>query len=63
MDDSEFDRVWHQLALLGGCDGLGGAEYHRVQQEWVNAGRPSALYRFILDAANRVPSASESLKE
>lgn len=55
VDSAAFDRVWDVLADQGACDSRGGAEYHRIQDEWATAGFPTPLARFIRQSANYVP--------
>lgn len=50
-----FDLLWIGLSVLGKCDEYGGSEYKRVSKEWLEAGQPVKIVRFILERANRVP--------
>lgn len=50
--DPAFDAVHRMLAVLGFCDGTGGAEYRRVKREWIACGRPSEIRAFIRIRAN-----------
>lgn len=54
-----FPGVWEAMAEDGHCDGLGGAEYRRVYQEYKEAGAPPFMTTFILDHANRHPVADQ----
>lgn len=47
----KFNQRWLRLAVLGACDGLGGAEYRRVRKEWEAAGCPALVSLFILHHA------------
>lgn len=52
----EFDRKWERLAEQGKTDDLGGAEYRRVKNEWVSAGRPiKAIEAFIRSGVSLLP--------
>ena len=53
-----FDAAWLALAELGHCDAPGGAEYHRVLEEWENRGHMLACLMFIRWAANSCPPPS-----
>lgn len=51
-----FDREWERLAEQGKTDDLGGAEYRRVKNEWVSAGRPTkAIKAFIRSSVSLLP--------
>jgi len=50
-----FDYWWMFAAEAGACDGFGGAEYHRVLEEWMKAGRKPAVLRFIIERADAGP--------
>lgn len=50
-DAAHFDEIWEQLSVTGSCDGLGGAEYHRVRAEWFDRGAEL----FIRHRANILP--------
>ncbi len=52
---SEFETAYEELSQVGACDSPGGAEYRRVKHEWVEAGRPADVQRFIRVRANWVP--------
>lgn len=47
-----FDAVWRECEKRGWCDGLEGAEYRRVSQEWLEAGAPLEMARFIRRRTN-----------
>lgn len=47
-----FNRSWRALSARGKCDEFDSAEYRRVLNEWVRAGRPRAVRQFILLHAN-----------
>jgi hypothetical protein len=49
-----FYKAYDRLALLGHCDDPGGAEYERVRQEWLEAGKPE-IDQFIKRRANALP--------
>lgn len=52
----QFDRVWKQIEVHGGCDGIGGAEYKRVHGSWIESGRPMEdLPQRIYREANEPP--------
>ena len=57
--DEVFISIWCELALMGQCDALGGAECRRIHQAWKDAGRPTGIAAFIRKQANRVPTAAE----
>lgn len=46
------------LSRQGHCDSPGGMEYHRVRAEWIRAGRPIRMIRFIKYWANLPPGGS-----
>lgn len=47
-----FRDAWQVCANAGECDAADGTEYHRVYREWVEAGHPIQVARFILRNAN-----------
>lgn len=51
----KWNRAWDRLARRGVCDHRGGQEYRRVTQDWVRAGKPGAIFRFIRQQANLGP--------
>lgn len=51
-DVYSFCRVWERLSEQGECDALGGAEFSRVLEAWLAAGRPTPIVRFIRPQAN-----------
>lgn len=53
----KFMRVWNRQARKGLCDAPGSSECQRVMREWVEAGEPAPVYRFIRIHAN-VPGTS-----
>jgi hypothetical protein len=54
LNREDFDRVLRELAYQGACDPHGGMEYFRVLEDWIAAGRPLPLARFIYTHANIV---------
>lgn len=54
-DDDDFAAIWHVMARDGWCDEWGSAEQCRVFREWVEAGQPVEVGKFIREAANRPP--------
>lgn len=55
---TRFIRWWTVLAARGVCDELDGAECHRVLHEWLKAGMPKDVRRFIRERANAAPAAT-----
>lgn len=51
----EWNELWHHLADLGACDGFGGAEYHRITEQWIAAQMPLDMADFIRQRANASP--------
>ena len=49
-----FDAKWKTAARHGTCDSIGGAEYRRVKQEWIEMGAPETISEFIAVRANAV---------
>lgn len=54
-----FRRIWAALAERGQCDGWGGTESERVYAEWVAAGWPWPISRFIRRRANAAVDGSD----
>lgn len=52
LDVQRFRRAWRKLAEGGCCDNLDSAQYRRVSQEWLIAGRPRPISEFITRRAN-----------
>jgi len=48
----DFDFWWKKISRLGHCDAFGSAEWRRVQDEWIEAGLPDEIHRFIYERAN-----------
>lgn len=42
-----FWQAYDRLSRRGACDSPGGMEYRRVKREWVRAGKPRPIARFI----------------
>ena len=42
-----FDEKWIKASEKGYCDLIGGMEYHRVKQDWFDAGMPENISEFI----------------
>lgn len=56
MDALErFRRLWLAYSHEGYCDRIVSAEYRRVLGEWLSAGRPCEIGRFIVLRANIGP--------
>lgn len=53
---SDFSAVWSRLAAEGICDGPDGAEYRRVEKEWIAAGRPEIEAFVRQGATNTAPA-------
>jgi hypothetical protein len=53
-----FRHAWQYLALQGGCDDLGGAEYRRLKILWLSQGGPRPVLEWIRRHANQPPQAS-----
>lgn len=47
-----FFNAWHDLAAAGACDAYGSVECARVYGEWLAAGSPKPIGRFIRQRAN-----------
>lgn len=60
-NDDAFWKAYSWLADEGSVDSSGGAESIRVLKEWNEAGRPKAVFAFILRRANAMPESLESL--
>lgn len=56
-----FDTIWREAEERGLCDTLGGVQYRRVRQEWIEAGRPQELIAFICRRANSQPDGSDGI--
>lgn len=56
--DAVVTEAYERLAPLGQCDALGSAEYVRVRDEWVEAGRPPDVDAFVRRRANQVSVSS-----
>jgi hypothetical protein len=50
-----FTSAYRWLAAVGAADEVGGAEYRRVRQEWLDNDRPANLIEFIRERANLLP--------
>lgn len=53
---ADFRRAWDVCAGWGECDNIDGAEYRRVESEWLSAGRPAYVFNFIRCRANIGPA-------
>lgn len=51
-----FTFVWAMMAQDALCDEVGGSEYLRVRQEWLNARTPEHIAEFIISRANIGPT-------
>jgi len=58
----DFIRAYQSTAKRGQSDEVGGCEYERVLQEWIDAGKPAGIKAFVREAANRPPSALQIAK-
>jgi hypothetical protein len=47
---SIFMRTWFQLGNRSQCDDADGAEYRRILQSWLEAGRPTPVLPFLQSA-------------
>jgi hypothetical protein len=55
-----FRLAWRRLAKRGVCDDLDGAEYRRCLAEWIEAGQPRWIQKFIRRVANRPPPSTST---
>lgn len=57
-----FVNLWIDLAARGLCDNFGSVQFHRVWREYLWAGCPSGVQRFIRTHANEGPTAQASVE-
>lgn len=55
MKHWQFWRTYRMLSCKGLCDSPGSVEYRRVLREWLRAGMPRKVSRFIRVRANIGP--------
>ena len=58
-----FETAYEDLSQVGACDSPGGAEYRRVKQEWIKAGKPADVKSFIRSRANWVPMHHSTIRK
>lgn len=49
---ARFNAAWNVLSGMGWCDALGGAEWRRIFLQWLKAGAPESVNRYIRRHAN-----------
>ena len=54
--ETGFSDAWHFLQNDSRVDSVGGAQFERVHEEWIDAGRPESARDFILARANVILS-------